>query len=97
MQAGVRRGPRGADTAGRSNTDRGTGEIVVKKAKPKTWSERVRAILERNGWTQKELGERVGLSFQNINDFACNRGTPPRPVQKLLAMIEAGDDLEKWK
>lgn len=63
------------------------------KAELPSWPDRVRALLERYQLTQKQLGQRLGLSHQNVNDFVNGHRVPPMPVQKLLTMMENGDDL----
>ena len=70
----------------RAKTDKGKAELP-------SWPARVQALLERYQLTQKQLGSRLGLSPQNVNDFVNDRRVPPMPVQKLLTMMEAGDDL----
>lgn len=37
---------------------------------------RIRKERKERGWTQKELGEKVGLSKQAINDIEKGRGGP---------------------
>lgn len=69
----------------------GTGKVK------NPWPARVQALLERYQLTQKQLGSRLGLSFQNVNDFVHGRRVPPAPVQKLLAMMENGDDLSQFE
>lgn len=63
------------------------------KAELPSWPDRVQALLQRYQLTQKQLGSRLGLSPQNVNDFVNARRIPPMPVQKLLTMMENGDDL----
>lgn len=57
------------------------------------WPARVRALLERYQLTQEQLGQRLGLSRTNVSNFLTGYRVPPRPVQKLIAMMESGNDL----
>lgn len=57
------------------------------------WPARVQALLERYQLTHEQLGSRLGVSRSGISTFLSEYRVPPRPVQKLIAMMEAGDDL----
>lgn len=61
------------------------------------WPARVQALLTRYDLTQKQLGSRLGLSFQNVSDFCTGHRVPPAPVQKLIAMMEDGNDLSAYE
>ena len=37
---------------------------------------RVREMRIRNGWTQQQLADEVGVSRQSINSIECNRYVP---------------------
>lgn len=66
--------------------------------KPKNpWPARVQSLLDRYQLTQKQLGSRLGLSHQNVSDFANGRRVPPAPVQKLIEMMEEGNDLSAYE
>jgi transcriptional regulator with XRE-family HTH domain len=61
---------------------------MATKSKPVKWPDRIRAILERNGWTQAELARRIGITPGAVNHFTAGRGEPSRPVEMLIEQIE---------
>ena len=73
------------------------GKKRTNTSKVNSWPDRVRALLAKYDLTQKQLGSRLGLSHQNISDFANGRRVPPSPVQKLIEMMEDGNDLSAYE
>lgn len=71
------------------------GKKRTSKAKRPDWPARVQALLTRYDLTHEQLGSRLGVSRTNISQFLHARRTPPRPIQKLIAMMEDGDDLSR--
>lgn len=61
------------------------------------WPGRVRALLAKYDLTQKQLGSRLGLTNQAISTFVTGTRIPAKPVQMLIAMMEAGDDLSRFE
>ena len=48
---------------------------------------RVKALREARGWTQQELGRRVGVSRQSINSIERNRYVPSLPLALAFARV----------
>jgi len=68
--------------------------MAPKKQKPQTWRERIDALKSRYGLTGAQLGERLGVSQQNVSDFRSGHRVPPKCVQKLISLMESGNPLE---
>lgn len=62
------------------------------KAKPKPaakpWPDRVRALLERYGWTHAELASRIGVARACVTQYSTGQFEPRRSVQMLLEQLE---------
>ncbi len=71
--------------------------MAKRRAKPEPpanpWPARVQALLDRYSLSHSQLGQRLGVSRANIGDFTNGRRNPPRPVQKLIVMMEDGNEL----
>jgi putative transcriptional regulator len=48
---------------------------------------RVKELRERQGWTQQELAEAVGVSRQSINSIERQRYVPSLPLALLFARL----------
>jgi putative transcriptional regulator len=48
---------------------------------------RVKALRTERGWTQEELGDRVGVSRQSINSIERNRYVPSLPLALKFARV----------
>ena len=59
------------------------------------WKARVEALMLRYDLNQKQLGERLGVSQANVSDWYRGYRVPPRCVQKLMALMDNGDDLKQ--
>lgn len=68
---------------------------VKPKPAPLPWPERVKALLERYDLTQAELGQRLGVTGGNVSQFVNGTRVPPKPIRKLVKLMETGDDLAR--
>ena len=50
----------------------------------KAFGNRVKQLRKNKSWTQKELGNRIGGSYQQLNKYECGTNTPP--MDKLMAL-----------
>jgi putative transcriptional regulator len=59
---------------------------------------RVREHREARGWTQKDLGQRVGVSRQSINSIERGRYVPSLPLALKFAAVFGStvDDLFRF-
>ena len=73
------------------------GKKRTGKANANPWPDRVRALLAKYDLTHEQLGARLGVSRSGISTFLSGYRVPPRPVQKLIAMMEAGDNLSRFE
>jgi len=48
---------------------------------------RVKTLRTERGWTQEQLGERVGVSRQSINSIERNRYVPSLPLALKFARV----------
>lgn len=48
---------------------------------------RVKSLRTERGWTQEQLGERVGVSRQSINSIERNRYVPSLPLALKFARV----------
>ena len=48
---------------------------------------RVREMRIRNGWTQQQLADEVGVSRQSINSIECNRYVPSLALALTFARV----------
>lgn len=58
-----------------------------------TWAERVAALMSRYRLTQAQLGKRVGVKHPIVSKWANGASIPSEPIQKLLMLMERGQDL----
>lgn len=65
------------------------------KKKAIDWKARIDAITSRYGITKAKFAARVGVTPAAVTDWTSGRNTPPRCVQKLMKMMEAGNDLKE--
>lgn len=61
--------------------------IMQDSAIRKAFAKRVKALRKQHHWTQKELANRIGSSYQQLNKYECGLHTPP--LDKLLLLAEA--------
>lgn len=73
------------------------GKKRTGKANANPWPDRVQNLLDAYELTHEQLGARFGVSRQNVSDFINGRRIPPRCIQKLMAMMEEGDDLSRFE
>ena len=50
----------------------------------KAFGDRVKQLRKNKGWSQKELGNRIGVSYQQLNKYEGGINTPP--MDKLMAL-----------
>lgn len=53
----------------------------------KAFAARIKELRKQKAWTQKELANKVGANFQQINKYECGLHTPP--LDKLVLIAEA--------
>ena len=53
----------------------------------KEFGARVKQLRKQRDWTQKELGNRIGVSYQQLNKY--EGGTNAPPLDKLLGLASA--------
>lgn len=53
----------------------------------KAFAKRIKDLRKRKSWPQKELANRIGSSYQQLNKYECGLHTPP--LDKLLLLAEA--------
>jgi len=67
---------------------------------------RLRVLRAERGWSQAELGGRIGVSRQAINAIETGKHDPSLPLAFRLArlfgsgieeLFDDGDDGEKWR
>lgn len=73
------------------------GKKRTSKANANPWPVRVQNLLDAYELTHEQLGSRLGVSRSGISTFLSGYRVPPRPVQKLIAMMEAGDSLSRFE
>jgi putative transcriptional regulator len=75
-----------------SRLDKMTSKIYYLESKlvmiPRV-SNRVKDLRQRQGWTQQQLAEAVGVSRQSINSIECNRYMPSLPLALSFARVFA--------
>ncbi len=69
-------------------SSRGKKRKAAKVDYAKVFAERLRLARDKNGWSQGELGAKIGVSLQRISDYECNRKSPG-----LLTMARLGEAL----
>jgi len=53
----------------------------------KAFAARLKELRKQKGWTQKELAQRIGANYQQLNKYECGLHTPP--LDKLVSLAEA--------
>jgi transcriptional regulator with XRE-family HTH domain len=61
--------------------------ITALKIVPVTVGEKIKALRKERGWSQGELGERVGIKAQNISKYEKNKTVPREGTLKVFAEI----------
>lgn len=52
-----------------------------------TIGEKLKALREARGWTQKELGEKLGMKAQNLSRYEKNKTIPRESTLKIFAEV----------
>lgn len=68
--------------------------IEFRIEEPETLGEYIRKLRMLKGWSQKELGRRVGLGFSTIIDYEKGRYIPQR---KLIVRLIRALDADVWE
>ncbi len=53
----------------------------------KEFGDRIKQLRKQKGWIQKELANRVGVSYQQLNKYEGGTNTPP--MDKLIGLASA--------
>jgi transcriptional regulator with XRE-family HTH domain len=53
----------------------------------KAFAARLKELRKQKGLTQKELAQRIGANYQQLNKYECGLHTPP--LDKLVSLAEA--------
>ena len=62
-------------------------QIMQDSTVRKDFGNRVKELRKEKGWTQKELGNRIGVTYAQLNKY--EGGTNAPPLDKLLALASA--------
>ena len=68
-------------------------KAATPEPQPPTWAERVAAIMARYHLTQAGLGKRLGVGQPIVGKWSRGTHVPSEPLQKLLVLMEQGNDL----
>ena len=60
---------------------------IAFKIKPVTIGEKIKALRKKRGWSQAELGERVGIKPQNISKYEKNKTLPRESTLQVFAEV----------
>ena len=60
---------------------------IAFKIKPVTIGEKIKALRKKRGWSQAELGERVGIKPQNISKYEKNKTVPRESTLQVFAEV----------
>ena len=60
---------------------------IAFKIKPVTIGEKIKALRKKRGWSQAELGERVGIEPQNISKYEKNKTVPRESTSQVFAEV----------
>tara|TARA_Y100000815_G_scaffold108689_1_gene97305 strand:- start:1331 stop:1675 length:345 start_codon:yes stop_codon:yes gene_type:complete len=52
-----------------------------------TIGEKIKALRQARGWSQKELGERLGIKAQNLSRYEKNKTMPRESTLKVFAEV----------
>ena len=62
-------------------------QIMQDSSIRKAFGERVKQLRKEKGWTQKELGNKIGVTYAQLNKY--EGGTNAPPLDKLQALASA--------
>lgn len=62
-------------------------QIMQDSSIRKAFGQRVKKLRKQKGWTQKELGNRIGVTYTQLNKY--EGGTNAPPLDKLQALASA--------
>jgi transcriptional regulator with XRE-family HTH domain len=69
--------------------DQGWAVLMQESAIRKAFGARVKELRKQRQWTQKELAEKLGIRFGQLNKYESGLHTPP--VDKLVQLAEIFD------
>lgn len=55
--------------------------------KPVTIGEKIKNLRKKRGWSQSDLGERVGIKAQNISKYEKNKTVPREATLQIFAEV----------
>ena len=65
------------------------GIVMQDNVLRKAFGKRLKQLRKGKGWTQKELAEKLGIRFGQLNKYECGLNAPP--LEKLVQMAELLD------
>lgn len=53
---------------------------------------RIRAELDRKGWTQRELADKCGINYRVVNDVMTGMNRKQENISKIMEALECAKD-----